>query len=289
MSSLTFSLVERMASTICEYISRRQRHLLTERYLHHKLTAPATLMDKERVAHLWALFLLRHPLLASHVSFKSYGDVSFVHPQPSSYSAALRSADERYDYLDEEEASTDIIGTYLNGPRSLSSDRLAMLVVAHKGGNSYEVMLCATHYLGDGMALHTFMNEFYTSLGDATNTIESLSRQIDQKITEITGIPPPLEDRMPVVGNGSRLAKAIGAVDNKRNDAKLIGGQAFPGNKTKLDRHTVVPTFAYSTAETKKILGACKVNGATIAHAMFALCNVAWARRISREKRVDPW
>lgn len=270
--------------------SATRERLADDRYLHHRLSAPVDIMDKERIAHLWALQLLRHPLLASHISFKSYEQVSFVYPQPATTSSALNAGDERFVFLDETHSSTDIIDTYLNGSRSLSNDRLAMLVVAHKGGDKYEVMLCATHFLGDGMALHTFMNEFYTALGDATNTIVSLSSAIRDEITKSTGvIPSSLEERMPVVGNGSRFAKAIGAVDNKRNDAKLIGGQAFPGNKVKRARNTVVPTFAYSKEETKKILEGCKANGATIAHAMFALCNIAWARQCSREKRADPW
>ena len=245
-------------------------------------------MDKERVLHLWALQLLKNPLLASQIAFGDYEDVCFVHPHSSRISSALDSAEDRFIHLPVCDASVDIIDLYLNGPRSLSSDRLAMLVVADKGQGSYELMLCATHYLGDGMALHTFMNEFYQLLGDAANTVPAITALIRDEITRMTGIPPSLEDRMPKVGNGSALARAIGAVDNRRNDAKLIGGQAFPGAKVKKQRHTLVPTFAYSEAETKTILGRCKANGATIAHAMFALCNIAWARRIDAEARVNP-
>ena len=258
------------------------------RYLHHRLTAPANLMDRERVLHVWALQLLKNPLLASQIAFGDYEDVSFVHSRPRLVSSTLDSAEDRFLYLPESDASADIIGLYLNGPRSLSSDRLAMLVVADKGEGSYEVMLCATHYLGDGMALHTFMNEFYQLLGDTANTVSAITASIRDEIARVTGIPPSLEDRMPKVGNGSALARAIGAVDNRRNDSKLIGGQAFPGAKIKKQRHTLVPTFAYSEAETKAILGKCKANGATIAHAMFALCNIAWARRIDAKARVDP-
>jgi len=45
-----------------------------------------------------------------------------------------------------------------------------------------------------------------------------------------------------------------------------------------------VPTLAYSAADTKRILGACKGKGVTVAHAMFALCNVAWSM-MAREQR----
>lgn len=258
------------------------------RYLHHRLTAPNGLMDKERILHLWALQLLRQPLLASQIAFKSYEDVSFVHSHHTSLESALSSAEDRFVYIGPENKDVDIIDSYLNGPRSLSPQRLALLVVADKGERSYDVMLCATHFLGDGMALHTFMNEFYILLG-SSQTTSSFATTISAEFHTSTGLPLSLEDRMPVVGNGSSLAKAVEKAENAHNDSKLIGGQAFPTSKTKTQRHTIVPTFAYSPSETKTILSRCKANGATIAHAMFALCNIAWARKVEREKRTDPW
>jgi len=245
-------------------------------------------MHPSRILHLWALQLLRQPLLASQIAFNSYENVSFVHPHHTSLDSALDSAEERFVFIGPENKDVDIIDSYLNGPRSLSSDRLALLVVADKGDGAYELMLCATHYLGDGMALHTFMNDFYTLLGSSA-TAESFAQQIIAEFPLSAGLPLSLEDRMPVTGNGSTLASAVGRAENARNDSKLIGGQAFPSSRTKNQRHTVVPTFAYSAAETKTILGKCKANGATIAHAMFALCNIAWARRVARENRADPW
>lgn len=147
-------------------------------------------------------------------------------------------------------------------------------------------MLCATHYLGDGMALHTFMNEFYTLLGSDKSTFE-FAKMIESQVGCLSTLPSSLEDRLPTTGDGSKLANAVGSDECARNDAKLVGGQTFPGAKVKQPRQTVVPTFAYSSEETKTILGSCKKNGVTIAHAVFALCNIAWARQTSDKSM--PW
>ena len=245
-------------------------------------------MDRDRILHLWAYQLVRHPLLASYLDVESYEEVRFVHPRPSSTLTALAQAEDRMVYLDEDASDLDIIDMYLNGPRSLSNERLAMLVVANKGQNQCEVMLCATHFLGDGMALHTFMNEFYTLLGSSTTTVDSFTDMISAECAKTHSIPCSLEDRLPAIGKGARFANAVGRDDNSRNDAQAIGGQSFPANGIKKSRKTIVPTFPYTAEETKAILARCKANGVTIAHAVFALCNIAWSRRttIARE---SPW
>ncbi|ORX40986.1 hypothetical protein BD324DRAFT_647886 [Kockovaella imperatae] len=256
---------------------------VNDMYLHHRLTAPSHLVEPDRVFYLWAYQLLRHPLLASHLRVRSYEDVSFVFPHAKDVDSALAVAEDRFIYIDDDESyrDVDVIDSYLNGPRTLSSNRLAALILADRGDH-HEFMLLSTHYLGDGMALHTFMNEFYTLLGSTKTSEDFLSMIQELVVGEPSAtIPGSLEDRIPQVGNGSRFASTVGKIDNKANDDKLIGGQSFPSNSKKMDRRTVVPTFAYSPEETKRILGKCKENGVTIAHAMFALCNIAWARRVT--------
>ncbi|WVF68181.1 hypothetical protein IAT40_002946 [Kwoniella sp. CBS 6097] len=260
---------------------------VNDMYLHHTISASQDKMSPTRILHLWALQLLRHPLLASHIDFESYEDISFVSPRPVSVTHALASAADRFSYITDER---DIIDTYLNGPRTLSNERLGYLVVKAPtsalsslpdGKADYEVMLCATHYLGDGMALHTFMNEFYTLLG-SDKTVNDISEMISAALgghRGHTSIPDSLEDRLPLVGDGGKLAKAVGAEESRRSEAKLIGGQSFASNKVKMERQTIVPTISFDSAKTKAILGKCKANGVTIAHAVFALCNVAWAKR----------
>lgn len=63
-----------------------------------------------------------------------------------------------------------MIDSYLNGPRTLSNNRLSYLILSEgeKSDGSlanYELMVCAAHFLGDGMALHQFANDFLNLLG----------------------------------------------------------------------------------------------------------------------------
>jgi hypothetical protein len=66
----------------------------------------------------------------------------------------------------------------LNGPRTLSSERLSYLVVSNSelqaspgADQNADFMICATHFLGDGMALHQFANDFFTLLGSALDQV----------------------------------------------------------------------------------------------------------------------
>lgn len=241
-------------------------------------------MAKDRVAALWAYQLVRHPLLASSIRFNSYEDVDFVHRPPSTVEAALAQAESRYSYATS--SSGSIMDNYLNGPRTLSNQNLGYLFVRSpkQDDGEYEVMLCATHFLGDGMALHTFMNEFYTLLGSPISALDILD-MIEDALPTRSALPNCMEDKLP--RSFTKLKEAVGAEEYFRSEQKLVGGQGFPRNSKKMERKTEVPTFAYTQEETKAILGNCKRNGVTIAHAVFALCNLAWAR-LTHDK-VDPW
>jgi hypothetical protein len=67
---------------------------------------------------------------------------------------------------------TELIDSYLNGPRTLSNDRLSYLVVSITDSTEETVncdfLICATHFLGDGMALHQFANDFFGLLGGSS-------------------------------------------------------------------------------------------------------------------------
>lgn len=58
---------------------------------------------------------------------------------------------------------------------------------------------------------------------------------------------------------------------------KLIGGQAFPRRKHP-ERRTIVPTISFPAHRTKAMLKKCKGKGVSISAALFAVCNIAWAR-----------
>lgn len=83
----------------------------------------------------------------------------------------------------------DLIDAYLNGPRTLSNVRLSYLIISPSttlqsvtppptpsddtpafdfGSISpipHDLLVCATHFLGDGMSLHQFANDFFSLLG----------------------------------------------------------------------------------------------------------------------------
>ena len=157
-------------------------------------------MSEDRMLRLWAYQLLRHPLLAAHLETYSYEDVRFVSRSPGSSTEAIRQAENLFAYLASGEA---ILTTYLNGERTLSNKRLAMLIVTvpETPEDEYEIMLCATHFLGDGMALHTFMNEFYTLLG-SSRTIADFELMIREELGSHCRLPPSLEERLPGSGTG---------------------------------------------------------------------------------------
>lgn len=56
------------------------------------------------------------------------------------------------------------------------------------------------------------------------------------------------------------------------------GGHNFPRRSSAGVRHTIVPTMSFAADTTKAILKNCKSHGVSISAALFAICNVAWAR-----------
>ena len=112
-------------------------------------------------------------------------------------------------------ASIDLLEWYLNGPRTLSNERLSYLVVSHTPtpddqlptppstpSNSadplvglteqatdsddgdrvvdFELFICAAHFIGDGMALHQFANDFFGLLGSASSPEEMEQKVADE-------------------------------------------------------------------------------------------------------------
>jgi hypothetical protein len=142
-----------------------------------------------------------------------------------------------------------LVDSYLNGPRTLSDERLSYLIVNLPNSQltgSDEVdcdfLICATHFLGDGMALHQFANDFFTLLG-GDKTASDLSKMLDDELCNrrtamvilFTSrgyqvlnlffgqkhLPKALEDRLPPVQDG-RFQRAAKVVDFHRNQEKNI-------------------------------------------------------------------
>jgi len=83
---------------------------------------------------------------------------------------------------------SDLIDTYLNGPRTLSNERLSYLVVSSDDKSqdedrNHDFLICATHFLGDGMALHSFANDFFGLLGSTLDD-KSLEEKLSNEWSE---------------------------------------------------------------------------------------------------------
>ena len=72
-------------------------------------------------------------------------------------------------------------------------------------------------------------------------------------------------------------------VDYQLSQERFVGGQVFPRRKHP-QRLTIVPTVAFPEERSKAILKRCKAHGVSISAALFAICNVAWARMGARNR-----
>jgi hypothetical protein len=97
-----------------------------------------------------------------------------------------------------------------------------------------------------------------------------------------------METRIQTPESYGRLAWAAARVEFQRNQGQTIGGQTFPRARLGT-RKTVVPTFAFTPVETGAILKKCKANGVTIAHAIFALTNLAKICIAEEAKEGEAW
>ena len=118
----------------------------------------------------------------------------------------------------------DLIESYLNGPRTLSNERLAYLIVSRTPAKlptppstprnsevlpvwpperptddnpvDYELFICAAHFIGDGMALHQFANDFFGLLG-STNSQEAMEQLVADEWQQRWGRLLPADVRLP--------------------------------------------------------------------------------------------
>jgi len=291
-------------------------------YLHLGFKSPKRLALQPRVRAVWAILRMRHPLLASEVVMRDYDDVRFVFHPPASPEDAVTEAESQLEYR--HQSKDDLIDSYLNGPRTLSNERLSYLIVSltpaqdaqlptppstpqtsagvpaelpeHLGGDrafNYELLICAAHFIGDGMALHQFANDFFGLLGSARS-----QEELDQLVadewkqcwsqtlpSDTPALPPSSDENLGTEQN--RFRRAAQSIDFQNDMERQIGGQVFPRKKDPV-RHTVVPTTSFDGDLTKAMLKRCKAQGVSISSTMFAICNLAWARMSPREKQELP-
>ncbi|KAH9486485.1 hypothetical protein JR316_0000550 [Psilocybe cubensis] len=286
ISNQTISHVERkLGETEVSYFLPSRESGVNDMYLHLGCRAPSYMVDRRRVGVVWAIMRVRHPLLASKVKMNDYEDIVFSYDFPQSTNQALVDANQALEYRTQ--SKDDLIDAYLNGPRTLSDSRLSYLIVSSDDPTeeikkSYDFLICATHFLGDGMALHQFANDFFLLLGSSLDLVDlnkKLFSEWSERYSKGHGkghtLPSSMEDRLTLPSKG--FARAASRVDFEKNQQKLIGGHTFP-RQSKGRVHTVVPTVSIGSETTKKILANCKRRGVTISSALFAICNVAWHR-----------
>ncbi|KAI0785040.1 hypothetical protein C8Q75DRAFT_723299 [Abortiporus biennis] len=301
-----------MGDTELSYFLPSRQSGVNDMYLHLGFSAPDHVVSRSRVRTVWAILRMRHPLLAAHAEMHDYDDVRFVYTVPRSTNELLSNADANLEYRTQ--GKDELIESYLNGPRTLSNTRLSYLILSQSSAphspltpprtpspvsdvsgssdisdesttelqSQFELLICAMHFLGDGMALHAFANDFFGLLGSDKTDLELeliLSEEWHTRWGSSTNnaaiLPSTLEDNIPL--EWSRLRSVAADVDFQMSQQKLVGGQTFPRRKHP-ERHTIVPTVSFPEDRTKAILKKCKANGVSISAALFAICNVAWAR-----------
>ncbi|KAI8990453.1 hypothetical protein BD414DRAFT_483694 [Trametes punicea] len=303
----------KMGDTELSYFLPSRQTGVNDMYLHLGFKAPQRVTRRARVSTVWAILRLRHPLLCARAEMHDYDDVRFIYVAPESAEDAYRDADSNLEYRSQ--AKDELIDAYLNGPRTLSNSRLSYLILSEPPTPSemmptpprtpspttvtfetgpasddeeqveprreYELLICAMHFLGDGMALHQFANDFFGLLAGPKSDDE-LRAMLEEEwcsrwsvAPEECILPPALEDNMPLPS--SKFRRVAAHVDFQLSQQRLVGGQVFPRRKHP-ERLTIVPTMSIPEERTKAILKRCKANGVSISAALFAICNVAWAR-----------
>lgn len=96
----------------------------------------------------------------------------------------------------------DLISRYLNGPRLLSSSHLSHLTISQSPSSPshFDILLATTHFVGDGMALHTLMNDFYglVGKGESVYVLEGMLEDAleERQSSGRQGIPSSTEERL---------------------------------------------------------------------------------------------
>ncbi|KAF8528124.1 hypothetical protein BU17DRAFT_39215 [Hysterangium stoloniferum] len=289
---------------------------VNDMYLHLGFRAPSRFVTSHRVALAWAIIRGRHPLLVSKVVMQpgQYEDVRFVYTSPESPLTALEDAQANFEL---QQSSKDvIIDSYLNGARILSNDRLSYLILSSHHSRSlltppgtpaieedgfftiredikdFDLLICAAHFLGDGMALHATANDLFSLLAgswkdsgkpasdmDLREMLESeWQHRWGEQLSVSDIFPPALEARLPApLSSFQRIGHQI---EFQCSQTRLVGGHSFPraAPQTGRKRHTIVPTVSFDPQTTKNVLMKCKKEGVSISHLLFALCNLAWAK-----------
>lgn len=89
-------------------------------------------------------------------------------------------------------------------------------------GQEYDLYLLSTHFLGDGMALHTTANEFFALLQSGVDAAHA-SRAEEGEGAE-RAMAEAMETQLRTPSSWGRLAWAGARVDFERTQARLVVG-----------------------------------------------------------------
>ncbi|EJD40844.1 hypothetical protein AURDEDRAFT_115711 [Auricularia subglabra TFB-10046 SS5] len=329
LASPSLCFERRLGDSELSYFLPSRADGVNDMYLHLGMRAASNLLTPTRFETAWAISRIRHPLLASSVELNDgdYHSARFVYAPPIGVQEAL--SDARGSMQWKEGSKHDLIDGYLNGPRTLGNSRLSYLILSspshlhlhtppsppktpqlsrpgspasfseeRPGGPpvapdaELDILIAATHFVGDGIALHTFANDFLQLIagideGTGAQRTEAQLLAIleeewqrrwgtDSSDVQSFALPSTLERGLPMAT--TRFARAAARVDFLNDQQKFIGGQSFPRSPVKRGRHTIVPTLSFEPEVTRRMLKRCKANGVSISSALFAVANIAWAR-----------
>ncbi|KAJ3964696.1 hypothetical protein EV361DRAFT_941543 [Lentinula raphanica] len=259
---------------------------LGDMFLHSSFSVKykTTVMDPSRIALCWAVVRSHHPLLMAKVIWDRNSGLSRTADEEPYFwfsppKNAVREATESlvFNNLSKEE----LISNYLNGPRTLSDERMSYLIISTSSSceqtgdedeGHYDLLMCAPHFIGDGASLHQCTHELMTLLA-SPQTTHDLIQSLIQPLNWAELLPPALESRLPVLSTG--IGKAAAKVNFLQTLHAEIGGHSLR-RQQRGPQKTVLVEQSFSEEDTSKMLARCKKHGVTINHALFVLCNVAW-------------
>ncbi|KAF9011776.1 hypothetical protein BDQ17DRAFT_1233401 [Cyathus striatus] len=252
-------------------------------FLHLAFFAPKESMGPSRVNVAWAVIRARHPLLMSKVILDGEDPVVplFSFTPPATVQEALAEARSALHF--KEKTKDELIFEYMNGSRVLSDDYLSYLVISSSKVDEkdrhqhFDLLMCAPHFTGDGSSLHQSTHDLLSLLASPLSE-EELTSQLASLSDWKTQLPPAFETRL--VAPENSIKEAASKVNFLQTLRKEIGGHVLPRVQHGSQK-TVLYEYSFTREETAQILAGCKAHGVTINHAMFALCDIAWARCIS--------
>ncbi|KAJ7913894.1 hypothetical protein B0H13DRAFT_1612148 [Mycena leptocephala] len=265
--------------------------------------APPALISSLRVRIVWAIMRLRHSLMACRVEMAPgcYDDAQFVYTPPSSPSEALTEATS-YVRMFGDITGPDLLHTFLNGPRILSSDCLSRLDVARHdevspGIHEFYFVFMLHHMINDSRGMHQTIQSIFELLGGpatpggSPRTDAELAKILDHEWRQRWdahahgGIVPATEVRILGLAR-SKFHEAAWKVDNQSIQRRFIGGQVFPRTKSPVKDVRLIQA-QFNESQTLAISSKCKAKRVTVGNVTFGLINLAWIRLCAAHPEID--